>query len=247
MGRGTTALACAAAALALAAPARAAEHVRISASFSPYRLGASAAMSLGMSVTADGSQIPSPLTGIDMRYPSSLGIATSGLGTATCPKALLEERGPAGCPADSIMGRGSALARFSIGPEIFHESASIGIVAGPSPDGSLHLLVSATGLTPVAARIVMASTLINGHLAIGVPLVPSLPEGENVAVVAVHATLGGNLRYTERRHGRLVAYTPKGIGVPARCPRGGFEFSGRFTFVDGTRARAQTVLPCPRH
>ena len=231
----------------LAAPAAApgAQSVAIRASFSPYRLGAPAAVKLSLSVGAAGA-IPSPLTGIDMSYPPALGIATSGLGTATCTRFALEEHGPAGCPRNSIMGTGTALARFRIGPEIFAESASIGIVAGPSPDGRLHLLISATGLSPVAARIVMASTLLGGHFAIAVPLVPSLPEGEDVAVVSVHATLGGNLRYSERRRGRLVSYTPKGIIVPAHCPRGGFHFAGRFTFMDGTSAAARAVLPCPR-
>jgi len=203
-------------------------------------------MRLSMIVSSDSGEIPSPLTGIDMSYPPNLGIATSGLGTASCTQPALEQNGPAGCPRDSIMGSGTALARFRIGAEVFHESATIGIVAGPSPDGRLHLLISATGLTPVAARIVMASTLLGGHFAIAVPLVPSLPEGEDVAVVAVKATLGGNLQYTERRGGRTVRYVPKGIVIPARCPRGGFKFSGRFTFADGTSARAATALACPK-
>jgi hypothetical protein len=77
-------------------------------------------------------------------------------------------------------------------------------------------------------------------------IVPSLPEGEPVAVVSVKATLGGNLRYTERRRGHVVSYVPKGIIVPARCPRGGFKFSGRFGFEDGTSTSAATVLACPR-
>jgi hypothetical protein len=230
----------------LAQNAQGAQHVAIRASFSPYRAGGPAAMSLGMKVSTDTGQIPSPLRSIDMSYPANLGIATSGLGTASCTQAALELHGPAGCPRDSIMGSGSALARFRIGPEIFEESASIGIVAAPSPDGRLHLLISATGISPVAARIVMGSALLGGHFTIAVPLVPSLPEGEPVAVVDVKATLGGNLRYTEQRRGHVISYTPKGIVVPARCPRGGFKFSGRFGFEDGTSTSAATVVACPR-
>ena len=233
-------------ALALPAAAPAAQHVAIGARFSPYRLGASAAMTLSMRVSTLGGALPSPLRSIDMSYPSDLGIATSGLGVASCTEAALEEHGPAGCPPNSIMGRGTAVARFRIGPEVFGESAAVGIVAGPSPDGRLHLLISATGLAPVAARIVMASTLLGGHFAIAVPLVPSLPGGEAVSVIAVRATLGSNLRYTERRHGRTVRYTPKGILLPRRCPRGGFRFAGRFAFQDGSSARGQTTIACPR-
>jgi hypothetical protein len=232
---------------ALCAPAaRAAEQVRISASFSPYRLGAPAAIGLGMSVSAPGG-VPSPLTGLVLHYPRDLGIATSGLGTATCAPGALELNGPGGCPRDSIMGAGVALTRFRIGTSIFNEQAQIAILAGPSRDGRLHLLISATGRSPVAARIVMASTLLDGRLAIAVPLVPSLPEGEDVALVAVHATLGGHLTYTERRRGRLVRYTPRGVTIPARCPRGGFRFAASATFLDGSSAGAQLAMACPRH
>jgi hypothetical protein len=219
-----------------APPSPAAEHVRIGASFSPYRLGAPAAMTLSMTVRGEHGQLPAPLTAIDIAYPPALGIATSGLGTATCVPAVLAAHGPGACPRDSLMGRGSAQARFRIGPSVFSESASIAILAAPSADGRLQLLISATGLVPVAARIVMASTLLDGHFSVAVPLVPSLPEGEDVAVVSVRATLGGALRYSERRRGRTVYY----------APRGGFRFHGRFGFADATSAYASTMLPCPR-
>jgi hypothetical protein len=232
--------------LVLAGAARAAQRVAISARFTPERLGAPTAMSLGMAVSAPGGEIPSPLRSIDLRYPASLGIATSELGTASCQRTQLEYLGPAGCPSNSLMGTGSALARFRVGPEVFHESASIGIVAGPSQNGRLQLLISATGLSPVAARIVMSSTLRSGHLSVTVPLVPSLPEGEDVAVVAVHVTLGGNLTYRERVHGRTLLYHPAGIGLPRRCPHSGFRFSGHFTFLDASSASASTTVACPR-
>jgi hypothetical protein len=33
--------------------------------------------------------------------------------------------------------------------------------------------------------------------------------------------------------------------VPERCPRGGFPFSARFGFEDGSSEIASTTLPCP--
>jgi hypothetical protein len=222
--------------------------VRVDASFRPEKLGAATTVSLGFQVSSSGGALPAPLTAIDFRYPRDLGFATSGLGLDTCQPATLEAGGPTACPANSRMGSGSAQARFEIGPEIFPEAASLAVVAGPSPDGYVRLLVSATGVSPVAARIVMSTVLLPGRLQMSVPLVPSLPEGSNVAVVAASVTLGGNLTYHERRHGRTVAYQPRGIGLPRRCPREGFRFSGTFSFLDGTRASAQTVVKCPaRH
>jgi hypothetical protein len=225
--------------------AQATQTATITAAFKPERLGKPTTVSLGFRVASESGGIPSPVTGIDLRYPSNLGIVTSGLGTATCQAEALEEHGPAGCPADSIMGSGSALARFQIGANIFSETASLGIVAGPSQSGNLRLLVSATGISPVAARIVMSSLLEPGRLRITVPLVPSLPEGSDVAVVAVHATLGGNLTYYETRRGRRVAYRPRGIGLPRHCPTGGFRFAASFSFEDGSDAGAHTVVRCP--
>jgi hypothetical protein len=232
------------ASLTAPAPAVAVQTARLSAKFTPERLGAPTSMSVGFQILAS-TGIPSPLTGVQLRYPANLGLATSGLGTAICQTAALELSGPVGCPRNAIMGSGEASARFRIGPEVFNESASLGIVAGPAQDGFLRLLVSATGLSPVATRIVMSSVLRPGEIALTVPLVPSLPEGEDVSVVAVHATLGGNLAYLERSHGRLVSYRPRGISLPRRCPPGGFRFSARFEFLDTTQASARTVVHCP--
>jgi hypothetical protein len=232
------------ASLGVAQPASATQTARLSAKFAPERLGAPTSMSIAFQILAS-TGIPSPLTGVQLRYPANVGLATSGLGTATCEPATLELDGPAGCPRDSIMGSGEAVARFRVGPEVFTEGASLGIVAGPSQEGLLGLLVSATGISPVATRIIMSSVLRAGEIALAVPLVPSLPEGEDVSVVAVRATLGGKLLYSEHARGRQVSYRPRGISLPRRCPRGGFPFSARFTFLDGTQAEARTAVACP--
>ncbi len=222
------------------------QSATLTAAFTPEKLGAPTALSIGFQILPHGGEIPSPLTAVDLHYPRDLNLATSGLGIATCQTAALEAHGPAVCPANSLMGSGDALARFRVGPEIFNETASLAIVAGASQNGYVRLLIAATGVMPVAARIVMSTLLLPGHLQIAVPLVPSLPEGEDVAVVGVHATLGGNLTYRERVHGRTVAYRPKGFGLPRVCPRGGFGFAATFSFLDGTRADASAVVRCPR-
>jgi hypothetical protein len=226
--------------------ASAAETIRLGATFAPERLGKPTAVSTRFQIATSTRGIPSPLTAIDFRFPPNLGFATSGLGLATCEPRVLEERGPAGCPANSIMGSGSALARFQVGSNIFAESATLGLVAGPSQNGYVRLLISATGISPVATRVVMSSLLLPGHLRIAVPLVPSLPEGPPVAVVAARVTLGGKLTYYETRHGTRVAYQPRGIRLPRRCPKGGFRFAASFLFLDGTSAAGRTTVRCPR-
>ncbi len=227
--------------------ARAAQSASLHVGLAPERLGHETTLSLGLQVSASGGGVPSPLTAIDLHMPRNLGIATSGLGVASCPLAVVEAHGAGVCPANSRMGSGNALVRFQVGPDLFAETAAIAVVAGPEQDGHVRMLVSATGETPVAARILISTVLLAGELAITVPLVPSLPEGGDIAVVAVHASLGGKLTYHERSHGRTISYRPRGITLPASCPHGGFGFSATFSFLDGTQAQARTAVACPSH
>jgi hypothetical protein len=240
--------------LAVPAPgsALAAQAVSVSAAFAPERLGAPTAVTFGFEVhavnieNAFGFKIPSPLTGIDFHYPADLGLGTSGLGLATCNEAALQIHGPSACPANSIMGSGGALAEFQVSPEVEEETAQIALVAGPSPNGYLNMLISATGVYPVAARIIMSTLLEPGQLKIIVPLVPGVVEGPDVAVIRAHVTIGGNLTYYRRSHGKKIAYRPQGILLPRSCPKGGFHFTGTFTFLDASHVNAQTVVKCPR-
>lgn len=226
--------------------ASAAQSVSISTVFTPLRLGAPTTVSLGFQISAGAGRVPPPLTGVDFHYPSNLGIATSGLGTASCPVAELEARGAAACPPNSRMGSGSAFVEIPVGGEVRTEKGQIALVAGPSQNGYIRLLVAATGFHPVAARIVMPSLLLAGDLKLTVPLVESLPGAADVSVVRADVTLGGNLTYYERRHGKTVAYRPKSVVLPKTCPRGGFKFSATFSFLDGTRAVAKRTIACPR-
>jgi hypothetical protein len=225
--------------------ARAIQSASIAAAFAPERLGAPTTVSLGFRIAAEAGQVPSPLTGVDFRYPADLGIATSGLGTASCPIARLEAQGPAICPPDSHMGSGSAAVEIPVGGEVETETASLALLAAPSQGGYVRLLVVATGRSPVIARVVMSSLLLDGGLQLTVPLVESLPGAPDVSVVRARVTLGGDLTYYERRHGRTVAYHPSGILLPKRCPAGGFRFAATFSFLDGTQAHARTTIACP--
>jgi hypothetical protein len=218
---------------------------RMSASFTPERLGAPTTISASFQISWSERR-PPVLTGAQLVYPRNLGFATSGLGLAACDPTQLEENGPDTCPANSHMGSGSALVEVPIGGYLYQEPIQLTILAGPSPSGYLQLLVSAVGTTPVAALVVLYAELLPGRLSITVPPIPTLPEGPYVALVAMHLTLGGRLTYYERLHGRNVAYHPAGIGLPRTCPRGGFRFASTFAFLDGRHASAHTRVPCPR-
>jgi hypothetical protein len=231
--------------LALGAGARGAQTASMSAKFAPEKLGAPTSLSLGFQLGGDG--LPPPLTAVDVRYPANLGLLTGGLGLASCDPVQLEEHGPSICPPNSLMGRGSALAKVPLSSEVLAETAQIALVAGPSQDGALRILISATGLSPVAGGFVMPTLLLAGRLHITVPLVPTLPGAPDLSVVRIQITLGGNLTYYQQAHGKMVAYHPNGIGLPKRCPRGGFKFGATFAFLDSTTAAAHAAVACPKH
>ncbi len=144
------------------------------------------------------------------------------------------------------MGSGTAIVEIAFGADLVKETVALTLLAGPSQNGYLHLLVNARGKFPVEAAIVITAELLPGHLAISVPPIPSLPAAPYVAVTEMHLTLGGRLTYYETVKGRRVAYHPTGIGLPSSCPRGGFRFATSFAFLDGRRADARTEVPCPR-
>jgi hypothetical protein len=233
----------------LSASAQGAQSAKLDVSFTPHRLGHSTTVNLSFEIAAASGRVPSPLTGLDVSYPSDLGIDASGLGLATCSPATLAAQGPRACPADARMGHGTALAEIPIGAEIIRETADVEILRAPG-DGEFALLFYVNGENPVDAPIIFSGLLLPGpgsdeSIQVNVPLIPSFPEAPDVAVTRLQTTLGPRgLTYYEHVHGRLLAYRPQGILLPKRCPRGGFAFRAAFSFLDGSHALAHAVVPC---
>jgi hypothetical protein len=224
---------------------------RLTAALRPMRLGARATLDFGFSFTAARDQVPPPLTEIQLRYPSNLGIALSGLGLQTCDAKTLETSGPPGCSPNAIMGYGEAFTAILLGTSIVAERAPITILRAPDEDGRLALLFYAEGTAPVDTRIVFPGLLLpssapfGGLVNIGVPLVPTLPGAPYISVVRLRATVGpSGVTYYEHNGGMTLAYRPTGILLPRGCPRHGFQFQARFDFLDGTHANARTAIPC---
>jgi hypothetical protein len=232
--------------------AQALQSARLRADLIPEHLGQGTTISFSFTIATTTGRVPSPLTGIDLLYPANLGLGTSGLGLETCAAAVLEALGPEGCPSQSRMGYGTAVVEIPFGPKIISETAFTDIFMAPLQQGHLGLLFYASGSSPVSAQIVFpglvlpASNPFGGDLATTIPLVPTLPEAPNAAVVHLSSTIGPlHLTYYEHAHGRFLPYHPKGIVLPRTCPAGGFRFAARFSFEDGAHTRAYTTVPCP--
>lgn len=232
--------------------ASASQAATLNVRFLPNHLGHGTSIEFSTRISTTDGKVPSPLSELDMRYPSVLGFAVSGLGLATCSRARLETLGATSCPANSHMGHGSVLVAIPFGPDVVREEARVTIVRAPQKEG-IALLFYAEGEMPVSADIAFTGLLSEGTTAgseeilVSVPLVEALRGGPDVAVLGLQATLGPlGLTYLERVRGELVPYKPRGILLPNRCPRGGFPFAADFAFLDGSRTTAVTRVPCPR-
>ena len=199
---------------------------RLVASLTPERLGRATSIGIAIEFDAPHGKVPPPLERIDVRYPNNLGLALSGLGIETCTPSALEALGPAGCPIDSVMGYGSALGEIPFGPEIIKEPATVTILRAADQNGEIALLLDVQGISPVTANLVLSAVLLptgppyGGDISISVPPVPSLPEGPDVSVAALRATIGpkAGLTYYERRGSTTVPYVPRGVPPASELP-----------------------------
>jgi hypothetical protein len=228
------------------------ELASLHASFSPDRLAAPTTISFAFHLETTGGTAPPPLTSLDLRIPAGMNYTDTTLGLAICQPAALAAGGLAGCPPNSRLGYGSALVEVPFGTGQGHEIPEIQAVAGPSPKGNLVVLFYANGLYPVYAQLAFSGEVLpdsgryGSQLQTNVPLVASVPGGPDVSIVSVTTTIGpSHLTYYKHVHGRLVAFKPRGVAVPGRCPRGGFPFAADFAFQDGSRTSATTTIPCP--
>lgn len=230
------------------------QAVTLSARFRPNRLGASTTIEFGFRVSSSvPARVPSPVTDVDLYLPGGIGLATSTLGLAICQPALLLELGPDGCPANARVGMGTARGEFAAEGEVIGAEAEVHALLGPPVGENEQLLFYVESDRPVLAQLVFPGQLLpsseprfSGHLDTAIPIIPAWKDGPNIALTSFSSTLGPlGLTYLRHTHGKIVPFHPRGIGVPSRCPHGGFPFAAKFGFADGSHAVARTAVPCP--
>jgi hypothetical protein len=231
----------------LAATAQAAQSAKLQVSLSPDRLGASTTISFGFQITAPDHALPAALTLLDVRLPPGMGVDTSGL--ATCAPSALAH-GPQGCSPGSRVGSGSVDVRVPLGNVVRPEVAALTVFNGRRKGGHTTLLFYAAGRVPIATQLVFSGVIVpdpsGESIQAAIPLIPTLPEAPDAAIVAMSSTLGTRqLTYYRMVGHRRVRFAPKGATVPVRCPAGGFPFSVDFGFNDATTATAAATVPCP--
>jgi hypothetical protein len=230
----------------LTGSADAAQTAKLQVSFNPKRPGASTTLAFGFQIQDPEEALPAALTRLDVRLPAGMGIGTGGL--ATCTEAKLEH-GSQGCSINSRVGTGSVKVQVPLGNVTRPEIAALTVFNGPRKGGRGTLLFDAIGKLPIATQLVFAGVIVPGpsgpSIEASIPLIPTLPNTPDAAIVEMKANLGTrSQRYYRMVGGRRVSFTPKGVTLPARCPAGGLPFSATFGFGDGSSASASAAVAC---
>jgi hypothetical protein len=235
----------------LAGIAWAGDALIVNEAFTPDRLGAAANLSITASFASSADVPPSPISALTLYGPAGLDIQAQGAGT--CTEVALEQRGPAGCPADSRVGFGGGVGVLALPSQLVREPFTLDFFFASPEHGRLRLLVYASGISPVAAALVVVAREIpvpkpyGLGFSVQVPQVSAIPGAEYISIESAFATLGASdVAYFETVHGRRTLVHVKGLIVPSTCPFGGFPTRGTVEFADGATFTVNPTITCPR-
>jgi hypothetical protein len=236
---------------ALAQIAWAGDTLIVKEAFTPDRLGAATNLSIAAAFASSADVPSAPVARLTLYAPAGLRVQARGAGA--CTEAILEQRGPAGCPAGSRVGFGGGVAVLALHSQIVREPFTLDFFFAPREHGRLTLLAYASAIAPVAAELVVVAREIPAPKPYGlgfsvqVPAVSTIPGAEYVSVESAFASIGASdVAYFKTVHGRRTLVHVKGLTVPRSCPPGGFPTRGTVDFADGATFTVNPSIPCPR-
>lgn len=186
---------------------------------------------------------PEPLTRVILRLP--VGTVLSSEGFPTCPPQILEQKGPAGCPAGSKAGpTGSFNAIAAFGSERVTEN---GTTETFFTEGG-GVLAYFLGTSPVAIELISRAVFEPASAPFGpavnfeVPLIQTVPGAPDASLTALTIGLGAFIRKGGHETGSVT--------VPEGCPKGALSWRADATFNDETglhemTAHAEAETACP--
>jgi hypothetical protein len=214
----------------------------ITPSLSPDRAGAQAALTFSIRYAGGEFGVPSQVRHSILRFPAGMSLDIPSL--RACSVARLRAHGPKGCPAQSEIGSGHALAETHAGSQITTEDVELHAFLGPPDNLQPTFEILAQGYTPLDEQVVFTGKVMSAsapygeQLEMSIPPVPSLPLEPDASIVTFSLTVGAG-----RGHGASGRST---ISVPRKCPSGGFPFAAEFTYADGSVGGALATEACPR-
>jgi hypothetical protein len=213
----------------------------ITPSLSPERLGARASLTLSISYAGGEFGVPSAVRHSVLRFPAGMSLDIPRL--RACKAARLRAHGLSGCPAQSEIGSGHALAETHAGSQITTEEVELHAFLGPPENLQPTFEVFAQGYTPLDEHVVFTGKVMSANapygeeLELSIPPVPSLPLEPDASIVTFSLTVGAS------RHSGV--HSGSTVSVPRSCPAGGFPFAAEFTYADGSVGGALARVPCP--
>ena len=210
-------------------------------SFSPDKLGAKAAFTFAAHFAGGELGVPSPVRRAVVHFPPGLTLDVPKL--RSCSKAQLQARGARGCPAQSEIGTGHALADVHVGSTVESEEAAISVFVGPPQGINPTIEIIGQGYSPLEERVVITATALPDNppygekLVMSVPAIPTIPLEPNASTVSFSVTVGGK---AAKKH-----HNPNTALLPSHCPAGGFPFAAEFTYEDGSTSTSTATVPCP--
>jgi hypothetical protein len=219
--------------------------------FTPDKLGAPANLSATTVFALQGTTVPTPIGHVLAYGPAGLEVDVAG--TGTCQKALLEQKGPSGCPADSRIGFGGGLGLVEIAKEFIKEPYTLDFFVAPKENGHLAFLIYAQGNNPVSVELVILAKEVQAGpkpygigFEFNIPPIPTLPGAAYASVETNYFTIGSqHAAYYHTVAGKQKLVHVKGLIIPKTCPKGGFPFKVTVNFLDGTSATDTYAAPCP--
>ncbi len=225
----------------LSASAQAQTFASIAPSLSPDRLGAKAALTFTISYAGGESGVPSPVRQSVLQFPAGLSLDIPNL--RSCSIARLRARGASGCPTQSEIGSGHALAEVHAGTGILTEDITLWAFLGPPDNLQPTFEILAQGYTPLDERMVLTGAVLpdrapyGEELVMSVPPIPTLELEPDASLVSFSLTIGASMRH--RKHNANT------VLIPSSCPTGGFPFAAEFTYADGSSGSALATAGCP--
>jgi hypothetical protein len=232
---------------ALAAPsaASAATQVQITPKFLTNKAGKGTSVAFGVKIKNDDGSIPPPSSRTVVHLPKGMKVNYKPFLKVVCPKAMIDENGPEACPKASRVGpQGKAHADAILGGTHIHEPATVDPFAGGTRNGHPLLELYADGRSPISVQITIEGELMPDRgkygqkLDVPIPPIPTVPGAADASIVDFVVTVGA----TAKVKGKKLPL----ITVPKTCPKGGFNWGGDFSFVDGTTVSTTAKSPCPK-
>lgn len=219
--------------------------------FEPNKLGSPTSLAVSAVFKSATPGPPPPISKLTFYAPRGMRIDPRGAGV--CTAAILEARGPYGCPADSRVGFGDGIGLFPIAAEVLHAHFTLDFFFAPRQEGRIVLLVYVQANSPAQLELVLQARQVSAPKPYGlgfevnVPPITVLPDAPNASVERVSFTVGAsNAAFYKHVHGKRRLVHVLGIVEPQHCPKGGFRAEAIMQFAEGPQLTINPTLPCPR-